>query len=119
MSEKIFDYHDDGGKKRLRNMDNKLPINTSSHLKELLYASTKLCKFDIIKINSCYSSTKFTVISNAHIQSRGNRLVAIFYICIKRTGWSQWPRVLRRGFAGVCSLGIRVRTPPGAWKCLL
>jgi len=42
VSENIFDYNEDGGKKLLRNMDNTLPINTASYLKELLFASTKL-----------------------------------------------------------------------------
>ena len=30
----------------------------------------------------------------------------------------QWPRVLKRGFAVACLLGLRVRIPPGAWMAL-
>jgi hypothetical protein len=42
LSEEIFDYYEDGGKNLLRNMENKLPINTTSYLTELLFAPTKV-----------------------------------------------------------------------------
>ena len=65
VSDKIFDYHEDGGKRLLRNMDNKLPINTASYLKALLSASTKLWKFHTIQIYSySYPNTSLNVIIN-------------------------------------------------------
>ena len=40
--------------------------------------------------------------------------------CNLWTYWSQWPRVLRRGFVAACLLGLWIRIPPGGMDvCLL
>jgi hypothetical protein len=76
----LFDYIEDGDKKLLRNMGNKLPVNTALCRKEFLSASTNLCKLQIIQIYSCWSNIRLAVINKTFNLDPNDRETDILFI---------------------------------------